>query len=195
MIKKNYFKKEIEDNISSHIKLIPLEKQVNLSIRKIISSLKKDGKIMLCGNGGSAADAQHLTAEFLIRLNPTVNRKPYSAISLAQDTSTLTACGNDYSFDDIFLRTFQALYKKNDILIIISTSGNSKNIIKLLNFAKQKKIYSIGFLGSNGGVAKKLVNCPIVVDSRATARIQECHIFLGHYIFNQVEKHLLKNNV
>lgn len=154
-----------------------------------------NGKIMLCGNGGSAADAQHLAAEFLVRLNPQVNRKPFSAISLAQDISTLTACGNDYSFEDIFLRTFQALYKKNDTLIIISTSGNSKNIIKLLNFAKQKKIYSIGFLGNNSGVAKRLVNCPIIVNSSVTARIQECHIFLGHYIFNQVEKHLLKNNV
>ena len=135
MLGKNTFNAEIEESILLHRNLIYLEDKINLSIKKIVGSLRKGGKIMLCGNGGSAADAQHLAAEFIVRLNPKINRKPYSAISLAQDTSTMTACGNDYSFEDIFLRTFKALYKKNDILIVISTSGNSKNIIKLtLNF-------------------------------------------------------------
>ena len=91
------------------------------------------------GNGGSAADAQHLAAEFIVRLRPHINRNPIQAITLAQDTSTLTACGNDYSFDDIFLRPFKALAKKEDILICISTSGNSKNILKVLKEAKKKK--------------------------------------------------------
>ena len=94
---------------------------------------------MFCGNGGSAADAQHLTAEFIIRLRPHINRKPIPALTLTQDTTTLTACGNDYSFDDIFLRPFQALAKKNDILFCITTSGNSKNILKVLKEAKKKK--------------------------------------------------------
>ena len=142
MLEKNTFNAEIEESILLHRNLIYFEDKINLSIKKIVGSLRKGGKIMLCGNGGSAADAQHLAAEFIVRLNPKINRKPYSAISLAQDTSTITACGNDYSFEDIFLRTFKALYKKSDILIVISTSGNSKNIIKLLKFSKQKKIYS-----------------------------------------------------
>jgi D-sedoheptulose 7-phosphate isomerase len=192
MLEKNTFNAEIEESILLHRNLIYFEDKINLSIKKIVGSLRKGGKIMLCGNGGSAADAQHLAAEFIVRLNPKINRKPYSAISLAQDTSTITACGNDYSFEDIFLRTFKALYKKSDILIVISTSGNSKNIIKLLKFSKQKKIYSIGFLGRGGGQAKKFVDCPIVIDNEKVHRIQECHIFLGHYIFNQVEKCLLK---
>ena len=131
-------------------------------------------KIMFCGNGGSAADAQHLAAEYLVRLRPNVNRKPLPAISLAQDTSTLTACGNDFGFNDIFLRPFQALASKHDVLICITTSGNSKNIIKVLKEAKKKKISSICFLGNNGGQAKKLGNINIIVNSKTTA----CKIFL-----------------
>ena len=95
---------------------------------------------MFCGNGGSAADAQHLAAELLVRLRPKVNRNALPAISLAQDISTITACGNDYNFSEIFLRTFQALHKKNDILLAISTSGNSKNIVKVLKEARKKKL-------------------------------------------------------
>ena len=128
-----------------------------LEINKLKTCISKGGKILFCGNGGSAADAQHLAAEFLVRLRPNVNRKPISALSLAQDTSTITACGNDYSYEDIFLRPFQALVNKNDILFCISTSGNSKNILKVLKEAKKRKIYSIGFLGNKGGKAKKIL--------------------------------------
>ena len=148
---------------------------------------------MLCGNGGSAADAQHLAAEFLIRLKPDINREPIPAIALAQDTSTITACGNDYKFQDHFARILYALGDKNDVLIVISTSGNSKNIINVLRQAKKKKIFSIGFLGNLGGKAKKLCNISLIVDSKITARIQESHIFLGHYIFEKVENELLKS--
>ena len=154
--------------------------------------MKSGNKILICGNGGSAADAQHLSAEFLIRLRPDINRKAYPVISLALDSSTITACGNDYSFDDLFLRNFQALYKKGDILITISTSGNSKNIIKILKYTSSKKIFSIGFLGNKGGKAKKFCSENIIVQSKNVARIQEAHIFLGHYIFEQVENLLLK---
>ena len=100
---------------------------------------------MLCGNGGSAADAQHLAAEFLIRLKPDINREPIPAIALAQDTSTITACGNDYKFQDHFARILYALGDKNDILIVISTSGNSKNIINVLRKAKKKKFFLLVF--------------------------------------------------
>jgi D-sedoheptulose 7-phosphate isomerase len=147
---------------------------------------------MLCGNGGSAADAQHLSAEYLVRLRPNVNRKPIPAISLAQDTSTLTACGNDYDFSDVFRRPFQALAKKNDVLIAITTSGNSLNVIKVLKDARSKKITTIGFLGGSGGKCKKFCDINLIVPSKSTARIQECHIFLGHFIFEQVENLILK---
>ena len=158
----------------------------------IAKSIKIGGKLMICGNGGSAADAQHLAAEFLIRLNPKINRAPFPVINLAQDTSTITACGNDLGFDNIFLRNLVAFGKKGDLLIVISTSGNSKNIIKALKYAKEKKITSIGLLGNKGGICRKYCNYDLVVPHTNTARIQECHIFLGHYIFNEVEKKLLK---
>ena len=132
MYLKDNFKNQLSDNINTHIKLINIYKDIDKTIKVIFRSLKQGGKILFCGNGGSAADAQHLAAEFLVRLRPQINRDPIPALTLAQDTSTLTACGNDYSFDDIFLRPFKALAKKNDILICISTSGNSRNILKVL---------------------------------------------------------------
>ena len=156
--------------------------------------LRAGGKIIFCGNGGSFADAQHLSAEYLVRLRPNVNRKPIPAISLAQDTSTLTACGNDYDFSDIFLRTFQALHNKNDILLVISTSGNSKNIIKVLKEAKKRGVKTIGFLGSDGGKCKNLCDVKIIIPSNITARIQECHIFIGHFILEKVEDLIIKKN-
>ncbi|MBD1167821.1 SIS domain-containing protein [Pelagibacterales bacterium SAG-MED06] len=159
----------------------------------IYENIENNGKILLCGNGGSAADAQHLSAEFLVRLRPNINRKPIPAISLAMDTSTITACGNDYSFNKLFSRNLEALSNSNDILIVISTSGNSKNILNVLKTAKRLKIFSIGLLGNKGGKAKKYCDKSIIVKSPNTATIQECHIFLGHYIFEQVEKKLLKN--
>lgn len=114
-------------------------------------------------------------------------------ISLAMDTSTLTACGNDFDFKYIFSRNLEALGSKKDLLIAITTSGNSKNIVEVLKKSKKMKIYSIGFLGSNGGAAKKLSNLNIIVPHQKVARIQECHIFLGHFILNSVEKMLLNS--
>jgi len=178
---------QLEENINVHRDIIKMSKDVFDAIKIIQKKLKKGGKIMFCGNGGSAADAQHLAAEFIIRLRPRINRSPIPAITLVQDTSTLTACGNDYSFDDIFLRPFQALAKKNDVLICISTSGNSENVLKVLKDAKKNNIFTIGFLGNNGGKAKKNCDIKLIVNSNNTARIQECHIFLGHFILEKVE--------
>jgi D-sedoheptulose 7-phosphate isomerase len=191
MEKNNQYLLEIVESIELKKKLISLNKEVFISIQKIFSTIKKGGKIFICGNGGSAADAQHLSAEFLIRLNPNINRRPFPVISLAMDTSTLTACGNDYGFKYIFSRNLEALACKKDLLIVISTSGNSKNIIEVLKQSKKRKIYSIGLLGNKGGLAKKLSDLSIIVPDSKVARIQECHIFLGHFIFNQVEKILL----
>ena len=134
-------KNQLEDNIKTHQDILKMSKDIIEVVKNIHKKLKKGGKILICGNGGSAADAQHLAAEFIVRLRPHINRMPLPAITLAQDTSTLTACGNDYSFNDIFLRSFQALAKRNDILLCISTSGNSKNILKVLKEAKKKKNY------------------------------------------------------
>lgn len=164
-------------------------------IDAVVNCINKGGKILLCGNGGSAADAQHLAAEFLVRLRPNVNREPIAAISLAMDTSTITACGNDYKFEKLFSRNLKALCKKNDILIVISTSGNSKNILDVLKTAKKLNVLSVGFLGNKGGKAKKYCDKNIVIRSKITATIQESHIFLGHYIFEEVENKLLKNNL
>ena len=180
-------KNQLKQNIIAHQDILNMSDDIIEIVQIIKKKLKKGGKILFCGNGGSAADAQHLAAEFIVRLRPHINRQPLSALTLAQDTSTITACGNDYSFDDIFLRPFQSLAKKNDILICISTSGDSKNILKVLVEAKKQKIFSIGFLGKKGGKAKKLCNKPLIIASENTARIQECHIFLGHFILEKVE--------
>ena len=186
-------KNQLDENIVVHQNISKISKDIIDVIKNIQKKIKKGGKILFCGNGGSAADAQHLAAEFIVRLRPNVNRVPIPALSLAQDTSTLTACGNDYSFDDIFLRPFKALAQKNDILVCISTSGNSKNILKVLKQAKKSKIYSISFLGKGGGAAKKLSSKALIVPSKNTARIQECHIFMGHFILEKVEDFLIFN--
>ncbi len=191
MSKKNKLFFEIDQSINLKKKLLKLEKQISKAIDKIYYTLKNNGKIFICGNGGSAADAQHLSAEFLIRLNPKINRKPFPIVSLAMDSSTLTACGNDYGFKYIFSRNLRGLASKKDLLISISTSGNSKNIIEVLKQSKKMGIFSISFLGSGGGLAKKFGNLNLLVPHRNVARIQECHIFLGHFILNQVEKKLL----
>tara|TARA_B100001057_G_scaffold483417_1_gene560157 strand:+ start:13606 stop:14181 length:576 start_codon:yes stop_codon:yes gene_type:complete len=186
----------LSKKIKDHCKVIKSLKIDDVKIKsisqKITNKILEGGKLLFCGNGGSAADSQHLAAEFLIRLRPNVNRKPIPALSLAMDTSTLTACGNDYRSEDIFLRTFQALKNENDILFAISTSGKSKNIIKVLKEAKKKKIYSVSLLGKGGGNAKKFADDSIIVKSVNTAIIQESHIFLGHYILESVEKELIK---
>jgi D-sedoheptulose 7-phosphate isomerase len=184
--------KTIEESICAKRSLLSIEPKINLAILNIYKKLKKSGKILLCGNGGSAADAQHLAAEFLVRLRPAISRPPIAAMSLAMDASTLTACSNDFSFEDIFSRNLDALASSKDILLVISTSGNSKNILNVLKTAKKKKIFSIGFLGKSGGKAKKLCDLPLCVGSNITARIQEAHILLGHYIFECVENKLLK---
>jgi D-sedoheptulose 7-phosphate isomerase len=183
--------KEIDESVQLKNNLIKIEPQINQAIKKIFTTLKKNGKIFICGNGGSAADAQHLSAEFLVRLNPHINRKPLPIVSLAMDTSTLTACGNDYGFQYIFSRNLEALACRKDLLIAISTSGNSKNIIEVLKKSKNMKIFSIALLGSGGGAAKKLSSLNIIIPNKKVARIQESHIFLGHFILNQVEKRLL----
>ncbi len=186
-----HFKNQILESIKLKESLFLLKNDVNKAINLVSNTLKKKNKIFICGNGGSAADAQHLSAEFLVRLRPHVNRKPYPVISLAMDTSTITACANDYDFKYLFSRNLEALAKKGDLLICITTSGNSKNIIEVLKMAKKLKLKTLSFLGKGGGQAKKYSKNNIIVDSKNTARIQEMHIFLGHFIFESVENSLI----
>ena len=172
---KKFYEKKILENIEVKNKLKKeiFKKKIFKCINAIHSSLLNNGKVLLCGNGGSAADAQHLAAEFLVRLRPNINRNPIPAIALALDTSTITACANDYSFNDLFSRNLEAIGNKNDILIALSTSGNSKNILNVLKIAKKMNIFSIAFLGNSGGKAKKVANLDVIIPSKVTARIQE----------------------
>ena len=158
---------------------------------RITNSIKKGGKLMICGNGGSAADSQHLAAEFLIRLTSDVNRQGIPAISLVQDSSTLTACINDYGAEDIFKRVLLTLGQEGDVLLAITTSGNSINIIETLKSARENNIYCIGFLGNGGGEALELCDLAFVVPSNITARIQEAHITAGHAMLQYIEDTLL----
>lgn len=184
-------KQAISENIRIKRNLIKNFEIIKKIKNKILYCLNNSGKVFLCGNGGSAADAQHLAAEFMVRLRPKINRNPYPVISLALDTSTLTACSNDYGYKNIFSRPLNALASEKDILIVLSTSGKSENIIEALKLAKNKKIMSIGLLGCGGGKSKSLCNLKYVVPSNNVARIQETHIFLGHLIFEMVEDELL----
>ena len=148
-------------------------------------ALKKGRKILLFGNGGSAADCQHIAAEFVNRFQ--MERKPLPAIALTTDTSIITSIGNDYSFEDIFFKQVQALGKKGDIVLGISTSGNSPNVIKAVQEAKKMGLLIIGFSGEKGKL-KKLSDIPFCVDSDTTARIQEVHILLAHILCDLTER-------
>ena len=158
----------------------------------ITESISGGGKLLLCGNGGSAADAQHLAAEFLVRLTSDVNRQSIPALALAQDTSTLTACINDYGPDDIFKRVFSSLSSTGDTLLAITTSVNSKNIIETLKLARERGIFSLGFLGNGGGEALSYCDLAFVVPSKITGRIQESHITAGHALLQYIEDSLLE---
>ncbi|MCF8053738.1 MAG: D-sedoheptulose 7-phosphate isomerase [Deltaproteobacteria bacterium] len=166
-------------------------KDVAKAINVIVAALKAGNKVMFCGNGGSAADAQHLTAEFVNRFQ--IERPPLPAIALSTDSSVLTSIGNDYSFDDIFSKQIRALGKDGDILVAISTSGASANILKALEQAKRQKMFSIAFLGKDGGAARQLADLSLVVPANSTPRIQEAHILLGHIICEMIDMRLFQN--
>lgn len=163
--------------------------------QKIADSIKTGGKLMLCGNGGSAADAQHLAAELLIRLRSSVNRSSIGAITLATDISSITACGNDYSFDDIFSRPLEGLGRPGDVLLGITTSGKSPNVIKAFAKAKDMGVTTVGFLGGAMGGKPALDMCDMafVVPSHDTARVQEVHITAGHALMEMIEDTLMSD--
>ena len=162
--------------------------KINESVIKIISCLKNNGKVVLFGNGGSAADAQHMAAELIGRFK--IDRQSIPAVALTTDTSVITSIGNDYDFNEIFSRQCEALVNKNDVVIAISTSGNSSNIINGIIKAKEKDSFVIGLTGSSGGKLKSEVDLLLDVQSNDTARIQEGHRIIIHSLCQLIEKNL-----
>ncbi|MDA9100788.1 D-sedoheptulose 7-phosphate isomerase [Planktomarina sp.] len=182
------FQKSLEKHLELFNRLICVERDVETACLEIVKSLDSGGKLMFCGNGGSAADSQHLAAEFVGKY--TKDRVPLAAIALTTDTSALTCVGNDYSFGEIFSRQVQGLGRFGDCLVGISTSGNSENIIQAVVKANELGIKTIGMLGCDGGRLAELCEVAIVVPSAVTAHIQEAHIMIGHVICGQVETDL-----
>ena len=169
-----------------------LNNRISDSIDAILKSLQNNGKIIIFGNGGSAADAQHFAAEFIGRFEK--ERDAIPAIALTTDSSIITSLANDYSFDKIFERQCEALIQPNDIIFVLSTSGNSPNVINGVKVAKKKNIISIGLLGNNGGNLKDHLTIPIIVTSNSTPRIQEVHRIILHAICQIVEDNFSKTN-
>jgi D-sedoheptulose 7-phosphate isomerase len=180
---------------SSETKL-KIMKHCSGDISKIIDAIIRvfthKNKILLCGNGGSAADAQHLATEFMIRLSPHINRPALPAIALTTDSSLLTAGANDLGYDNVFTRSIEALGNEGDMLIGISTSGNSESVNRAFQKAREKKMVTVGFLGKDGGLSKNLVDLSVIVPSNDAQRIQEGHITIGHIIFQQVEREMFE---
>jgi D-sedoheptulose 7-phosphate isomerase len=154
----------------------------------LAATLSAGGKLLLCGNGGSAADSQHIAAELSGRFLK--DRRPLAAVALSTDTSALTCIANDYGFDEVFSRQVMALGRKGDCLLAISTSGNSRNVLRAAEVARAAGIQVIGLLGRDGGALHALCDIAIVVPSATTARIQEAHIFIGHTLCAMVEEAL-----
>jgi len=148
------------------------------------------GKILLAGNGGSASMSSHFAAELVVRLTSERNRQALPAISLTSDMAIVTACGNDYGFESVFARQVEALANRGDILIVLSTSGNSENLIRAVAAARQKQVITAGLLGGDGGRLAKQVDKPLVIPHPSTQRIQEEHLFLVHQLVELVEQDL-----
>ncbi len=192
-MKENFYSDIIKKIFEEHINVIKESKssvveRIETAADLVSKSLSSKGTIFWCGNGGSAADSQHIAAEFVGRFKK--NREQLKSIALSTDTSVITCISNDFSYEEIFSRQLEALGNKNDILVAITTSGNSENIIKALLQAKNMGIKTIGLLGKDGGKCKNLVDLPIIVPSDSTARIQETHILIEHLLCELVENKL-----
>jgi D-sedoheptulose 7-phosphate isomerase len=174
---------EHQNTIERVIELVPLIESLAVEVR---ASLKNGGKILFMGNGGSAADCQHLAAEFVGRYQR--ERRGLAAIALTTDTSILTSVGNDLGFEQIFARQVEALCKAGDVLVGISTSGNSRNILTGMEIGKQLGAFTVGLLGGNGGAMLGACDLAVVVPSSHTPRIQEAHILIGHILCELVER-------
>jgi len=182
--------KQIEDIFSEHIQTVSSLKLLSPSIEyignKMITCLKTGGKVIWMGNGGSAADSQHLAAELVGRYQQ--ERRGLASIALTTDSSILTAISNDYGYEYVFARQIEALATNKDIIIGISTSGNSKNVIKGIEIAKEIGAYTIALVGATGGILQNKADISLIVPSENTARIQEAHILIGHILCEIIDE-------
>jgi len=186
-------KKIISKNFKDHLNVLQctlesLSKSIELASYEMVKTLENGGTIFWFGNGGSCADSQHLAAELTGRFKK--DRKPLRSISLTADNSVITCIANDYSYDQIFARQILGLVRKDDLVIAISTSGNSPNIVNGLRITKDLGIKSIALLGNDGGLSRDLTDLPIIIPSNSTARIQEIHILIGHIFCEYVDDNL-----
>ena len=177
---------EVDEHLKTSKLLYDLIPDIIYFSKIIINTLNKNNKLLICGNGGSAADSQHFSSELIGRFEK--DRNPIGAISLSTDNSAITSISNDQCFDYIFSRQIEGIGDEGDVLIIISTSGNSKNILKAIESAKKKKIQSLGLLGNSGGEAIKNLDYSILIKSNRTCRIQEMHGIIIHIICGLIEK-------
>lgn len=182
----NTFMSELREHQTMIEQLASCAEQIETAAQLLISTLQQGGKILLCGNGGSAADCQHISAELVVRYRKT--RKGLAAIALTTDTSILTAHANDCGFATVFARQVEAIGNPKDCLIAISTSGTSENILCAAQAALDNGLTVIGLTGNDGGELSKLVTLPIIVPSNVTARIQEAHILIGHWWCGEIEE-------
>jgi D-sedoheptulose 7-phosphate isomerase len=159
------------------------------------ASLRAGGKLLFCGNGGSAADSQHLATELVIRLRSSVARPSWPALSLTLDSTALSAAGNDFGFDQVFARPLRGLGRPGDVLIALSTSGRSANVLRALEAARECSIATVGLLGGDGGPAAALCDHALIVPSGETARVQECHMAIGHGLMELLEDRLVASPI
>jgi D-sedoheptulose 7-phosphate isomerase len=183
----------IDKNFDEHFSTLELvndklDEIIELVGKELAASLANGGTLFWCGNGGSASDSQHLAAELVGRFKK--NRRALRSVALTTDTSVLTCVANDYSYNDIFSRQIEALGRSGDVLVGISTSGNSDNVIQALKTAREMGLITIAMLGKDGGITKKLVDHSLIIPSNSTARIQEMHILIGHILCEIIEKEL-----
>jgi len=188
MTGESQFQKALRDATGVYRSLEGLEPAVEQAGAWCAGVLAAGHKLLICGNGGSAAEAQHLAAELMCRYID--DRRPLAAVALNADTSLLTAVGNDYAYDQVFARQVRGLANAGDLLIVFTTSGNSPNILRALETARELQIRSIAFLGRGGGKAKDQADCALLVPHAVTARVQEAHQFLVHSLMDRIEASL-----
>ena len=186
-----FIRDSLQESSDTKLRILQMcSPDISKAVDIIIQAFNSKRKVLLCGNGGSAADAQHLATEFVIRLNPHIKRPGLPAIALTTDSSMLTAGANDLGYENVFTRSIEALGNEGDVLIGISTSGNSESVNNAFKKAREMKLTTIGFLGKGGGTSKNLVDLAIIVPSADAQRIQEGHITMGHIIFQEVEQEM-----
>ena len=187
----------INKNFDQHFEILKkistksFTNKIFLASKIISDSLLKNRTIFWCGNGGSATDSMHLSAELIGRFKK--NRRPLKSISLAGNPASITCISNDFGYSNVFARQIEGLGDNGDVLVVISTSGQSKNILRAINQAKKKKLYVISLLGNNGGLCRGKGDLDLIIKSKSTARIQEMHILIGYILCELIEKNMFLN--